>query len=243
MVCSTYSFVKVPLSFSMEVLRMVIPEKSIGQMRQSTLHGIEVSDILPRRYEGGYKLWECSIDLADYVVHCCTKASNSAESLIGSRICGGQVLEAGCGHGIPGIVALLCGADSVCLQDYNFEVLEDLTKYNVVANLTCDQRARVVLAGGDWSLFPSDVKYSCILTSETVYSTDAIDRLHGLFARVLVPRTGIAVVASKRIYFGLSGGVLEFEAVCAARGIFKTTRIATFGEGTVLRDIILVEFA
>ena len=41
----------------------------------------------------------------------------------------------GCGHGILGIMAKKLGASHVCLQDYNQDVIEKLTKYSV--NLNC----------------------------------------------------------------------------------------------------------
>jgi predicted nicotinamide N-methyase len=40
----------------------------------------------------------------------------------------------GCGHGIVGIMAKKLGASYVCLQDYNLDVLEKLTKLTVLLN-------------------------------------------------------------------------------------------------------------
>ena len=45
-----------------------------------------------------------------------------------------RVLELGCGHGLPGVAALLGGAE-VHFQDFNAEVLSALTAPNVAANL------------------------------------------------------------------------------------------------------------
>ena len=45
-----------------------------------------------------------------------------------------RVLELGCGHGLPGVLCLLAGAE-VHFQDYNAEVLAQLTAPNVAANL------------------------------------------------------------------------------------------------------------
>lgn len=44
------------------------------------------------------------------------------------------MLELGCGHGLPGVLCLLAGAE-VHFQDYNAEVLAQLTAPNVAANL------------------------------------------------------------------------------------------------------------
>ena len=55
---------------------------------------------------GGLKVWECSIDLVEYL-------SNYKDCLTGLR-----VLELGCGAGLPGIWAYKHGADHVTFQDY-----------------------------------------------------------------------------------------------------------------------------
>lgn len=44
------------------------------------------------------------------------------------------MLELGCGHGLPGVLCLLAGAE-VHFQDYNAAVLTGLTAPNVAANL------------------------------------------------------------------------------------------------------------
>ena len=61
-------------------------------------------DLIPGEYEGGSKLWECSIDLAQYIVSVSVR---------------GSVLELGCGHGVPGMCALLQGCHPVVFSDYN----------------------------------------------------------------------------------------------------------------------------
>ena len=62
---------------------------------------------------GGFKLWECAVDLANYL--CQQYQINS--SPVGASFCsscpplsGSSVLELGCGHGLPGILLMLCGA-------------------------------------------------------------------------------------------------------------------------------------
>ena len=61
---------------------------------------------------GGFKLWECSVDLAQ---HLCKEYS--LDNLFSNKtdpnldLVGKRVLELGCGHGLPGIVPLLAGAD------------------------------------------------------------------------------------------------------------------------------------
>jgi predicted nicotinamide N-methyase len=57
---------------------------------------------------GGFKLWECAMDLARYLCqHFAIRSlSSAAELTVPSR-----VLELGCGHGIPGILLLLAGSE------------------------------------------------------------------------------------------------------------------------------------
>ena len=79
------------------------------------------SDLVPGLYEGGFRVWEGAIDLtAELLASTCSAAAARTDAGAGSaHICarersgldGTRVLELGCGHGIPGIAALLAGAD------------------------------------------------------------------------------------------------------------------------------------
>lgn len=61
---------------------------------------------------GGFKLWECAVDLAQYLCR-----EYSLDKLITSKtdpnfeLVGRRVLELGCGQGLPGLVPLLAGAE------------------------------------------------------------------------------------------------------------------------------------
>ena len=55
---------------------------------------------------GGLKVWECSVDLCDYLSDC-------GWTMVGSR-----VLELGCGGGLPGMLAAKMGAACVHFQDF-----------------------------------------------------------------------------------------------------------------------------
>ena len=81
----------------------------------------------PGVYEGGLKLWECAIDLTAFL-------SQLPEAEQSQCIRGGTVLEAGCGHALPGIYALQSGARCVHFQDYNSEALEAATVPNIILN-------------------------------------------------------------------------------------------------------------
>jgi len=52
---------------------------------------------------GGFKLWECAIDLVLYL------QQNATTYPIHSKF--QKVMELGCGHGVPGIFALNQGLD------------------------------------------------------------------------------------------------------------------------------------
>uniref|UniRef100_A0A914MA04 protein-histidine N-methyltransferase n=1 Tax=Meloidogyne incognita TaxID=6306 RepID=A0A914MA04_MELIC len=79
-----------------------------------------LTDLENKVYEGGLKIWECSLDLCYFI------DSMSFE--------GFNVLELGCGAGLPSILAALNGASSLTLQDFNDYVLEANTKINFQLN-------------------------------------------------------------------------------------------------------------
>jgi tRNA G26 N,N-dimethylase Trm1 len=87
-------------------------------------------DIVKGKYEGGGKIWECSIDLAKYVYSRFTSSNSSCSSFSSYRP--GLCLELGCGHGIPGLVALRLEYQ-VYFTDFNKEVLR-VTHENVLLN-------------------------------------------------------------------------------------------------------------
>ena len=58
------------------------------------------------------------------------------------------MLELGCGHGLIGIGLLKLGAKSCCFQDYNKDVIEDVTMPN--ATLNDVPSAKCEYASGDW---------------------------------------------------------------------------------------------
>nr|AIW62598.1 conserved hypothetical protein [Scytodes thoracica] len=85
-------------------------------------------DLVPGVYEGGFKVWECSLDLIKYL--------HEANCLVNQL----EVIELGCGSGLPGLLAYHRGCD-VTFQDFNKEVLEYLTIPNVILNTPDDKFA------------------------------------------------------------------------------------------------------
>ena len=194
------------------------------------------TDLEPGVYEGGMKVWECSIDLVIYL------AKHSDLFLTK-----GHVLELGCGHGLPACYVLREGlrrrkesnSDAsgqplmVVFADYNDFVLKDVTLSNIVINTAHIQDAKQViphvkLVAGDWlelsdelrkgstqdTSVPFDGKFDLILAAETLYSEEAARETALFVARHLCPDTGVALVATKRYYFGVGGGTDAFQEAC-----------------------------
>lgn len=89
------------------------------------------TDLVPGVYEGGLKVWECSIDLCRYFVQ-------------KNIVIKGHILELGCGHGLPGIWLLKQAISKsqqslvdtfVTFSDYNEFVIRDVTIPNVAINI------------------------------------------------------------------------------------------------------------
>jgi gamma-glutamylcyclotransferase (GGCT)/AIG2-like uncharacterized protein YtfP len=123
------------------------------------LNELEQLDLVPGRYEGGFKAWECSVDL-------CAHLAEQFDALVGGRS-GLRVVELGCGAALPSLLALELAAradarhgqrapptiSTLWAQDYNRDVLERLTWPNMQLNgLAPLVAARTVrLLAGDWS--------------------------------------------------------------------------------------------
>lgn len=123
---------------------------------------VRASDLLPGIYEGGMKLWEGARDLVDGLLRlhldCPAELLQRVLPLRHSR-----VLELGCGHGLPGIVAALAGAHTVLLQDFNREVAS-MALLNASTNLGLDasNSAMVVAGTSSWPHLPSDLRcFAC----------------------------------------------------------------------------------
>lgn len=191
-------------------------------------------DLIPGIYEGGRKLWECSVDLGKFM----TESQETLDHLKGAR-----VLELGCGHGLPGVCALLLGAASVDFQDYNEDVLYNITSTNVTSNLQAADRKPVRYFCGDWeALVPvlaSGAKYNIILSAETIYSPENQAKLCAAIESCLCPEDGFALVGAKSYYFGVGGGTRQFEALVSKRGKLDSEVVMVFDCGTTNKREIL----
>ena len=125
----------------------------------------EESDLIPGKYEGGFKIWECSHDLG------CIIADYTGILPPNPK----KILELGCGHGLPAIISMLTFDDltEVVFSDFNSEVLEATTWPNILLN--CPQQCdNVRCIAGDWASLSSLIgNYDLILSAETLYTVES----------------------------------------------------------------------
>lgn len=163
-------------------------------------------DIVKGKYEGGGKVWECSIDLCKYITSALTCSTSGS-----SKSC----LELGCGHGFPGITALELGYN-VFFTDFNKDVLPH-TYNNVCYNRGSNKMTCARFFYGDWLSLSNTVlqstydKFDLLLSAETLYSLDACRKVWVMIQRHLSADLGLALIASKKYYFGVGGGTHELE--------------------------------
>lgn len=185
-------------------------------------HADSTTDVIPRVYEGGLKTWECSIDLAQFLISNTTLFDASS------------VLELGCGSALP---SLVLNPPHLILQDYNAQVLESVSAPNLHLNKFSGQ---VRFFCGDWSGLPELLppgSCSLILTSETIYRPENYHFLLNIFKHSLSNRPlSCVLVAAKDYYFGLGGSVEEFSSVARSDG-WVVERIWSHSEG-VPRSIL-----
>lgn len=170
----------------------------------------EDKDIVPGKYLGGLKVWSCAVDLCRFLL-----TSSEAPTLSASD----EVLEVGCGQALPSIAALYHGAARLTLHDFNSEVLESCTKPNLSKNLaTLDTSScalevgRCAFVHGDWDDFWPERTFQLILGSDVTYDEEACKKLGAMLERCLA-KDGVALIATKKYYFGTGGGVEEFQRV------------------------------
>lgn len=234
----------------------------------NVLAGLENTDLQTNVYEGGYKTWECSLDLVKFLLD--RGPRKDLDDLV--RV--NHVVELGCGSAVPSLLLLQYALRNrlgmvFTLADYNEDVVRLVTLPNVVLAwagalaapdsaalfpdgnpvLDADEdhgdlylspeilaafKQHLVAAGislnflsGSWTPTPTFLQLvpsapelnTFILGSETIYSPTSLtafaETIVALMQRV---KTGKAVVAAKRVYFGVGGSVDAFRQECAERG-------------------------
>lgn len=168
----------------------------VGQQCQDVIHGV---------YEGGFKLWEGAIDLVEFL---------DKRKFDGIE----RGLELGCGHGLPGILALQAGV-KMDFQDLNEPVITQVLFPNIVLNDCISQASDSLFLAGDWScLIHPQLKerYDCIFASEVVYRMETFPVLYDCL-EYLLKDTGVAYISGKCFYFGVGGGTQAFHSFVNAR--------------------------
>ena len=173
-------------------------------------------DLVSGSYEGGLKLWECSIDLLRYL-----------KTLELGPL---RVLELGCGHGLPGIYCAQRGCE-VVFQDYNVEVLQCVTANNVIRNLG-ENKARYFY--GPWGDVGHLGEFDLVLTSETIYNPANYE---ALLTAIRTSRARECFVACKGYYFGVGGGMEMFMKAAGEFG-FRTEVVVRIEEIASTRFIL-----
>ena len=104
-----------------------------------TSHCSAEYDVKSGQYEGGSVLWECSLDLIDYLAE--------------KQVSGENVLDLGCGQGTVGIYLARFGSavESVHFTDYNASVIERSLMDSLAPNKQLD--CAVSASSADWSKF------------------------------------------------------------------------------------------
>ena len=252
--------------------KLTIPRRSLFDIRtqlmaeanpdtnnnDTLLSGLNAGDLSSGNYEGGFKTWECAIDLAALAATLDFGSSGKW-----------HVLELGAGSAIPSLVLLLealqgrlgTGGTRFTLCDYNEDVLSLCTLPNVL--LSClsglpdilsevsegedgdidleplagylssgglqqqlnDRHVEVNFMSGSWgdefvdllqtshSSNENEEENILILASETIYSPSSLPHfIRTIMSLLRQKRTGSAraLIAAKKIYFGVGGGIDEF---------------------------------
>ena len=257
------------------------------------ISGLDTGDLTSGYYEGGFKTWECAIDLAAFV----------ADNITLTEDRDWHVIELGAGSGVPSLALLRkvfsttrLGNKSVKFTfcDYNEEVLKLVTMPNVLLSWweLCARRAGIGMqdnpsgeadlddinenmtqkfrtdckgkgvsfnfVSGAWgssfvdqigSSYTSEVavlttqRRVIILASETIYSPASLTAFVKTVADLLRPMKseGTAYIAAKRIYFGVGGGVPEFEQEMRKVGgsVKQVINITDGGVGRVILEVSL----
>ncbi|KAJ5628310.1 hypothetical protein N7490_010538 [Penicillium lividum] len=256
-----------------DIRTQLMAEDTADHENEELIAGLEEGDLKPNFYEGGFKTWECSLDLAKLVAN----ESTTIESLDDSQT-NFHIIELGSGTAVPSLTlfahimkqtAPSQGATPqrkilFTCADYNDDVLRLVTLPNLLltwyhirqqSNMVVEQepapvqpeeelditpelidefkndltRRGIILnfVSGAWSPeFVNLVFSACeaedfktlLLASETIYSPASLKAFSETLLELLRRSSTASVksramIAAKKVYFGVGGGVDEFLAV------------------------------
>jgi predicted nicotinamide N-methyase len=131
---------------------------------------------------------------------------------------GTEVLEVGCGLGLPGIAALSCGL-RVTFSDYDATALR-FAAANARLNGYDDFRTFQF----DWRRPPDDLRAPVVLASDLIYELRNVEPLVALLKKILLPGGLCLMTDQDRV----PSHVLRDEMT--ARGLAYTTQVVRAGE-------------
>jgi len=155
---------------------------------------------------------------------------------------GKEVLDLGCGQGQAGAILLAKGAN-VTFQDFNLNVINEITPQVVKANLylwgtTVVGKDRYI--SGDWDDLSQDVsgRYHIIVTADTVYNIEYYPKLYK-YIRASLKEDGVCINACQAYYYGWGGGDQEFINFVNKYNEFDVTKEEEFDDGRSIKRSIL----
>lgn len=228
----------------------ILVDDWIKSMRFSKIPGLRVnSDLESGKYEGGFKVWEGTYDLLDFVntnQDIINKVINRDEKL--------NVLELGAGASLVSIALWhRMARDRTCdagyeihIQDYNWQVLVSLTLMNYILNVPQETLQNYLESGhikflhGDWGSFECDLRYHLILMSEVIYNKDNYEALHSILVNH-TKKKGYVVMATKDVYFGLTGSLQEWLDFIEEKSFFRLQQEIKVKSNNIPRSIIILK--
>ncbi|KAB8213361.1 hypothetical protein BDV33DRAFT_64366 [Aspergillus novoparasiticus] len=245
-----------------DIRTQLMAEDTADYANEELISGLEKGDITPNIYEGGFKTWECSVDLAKLVAN---------ENILSNADAGDRhIIELGAGTAVPSLTLFAQSLSNskgpsqttrFTFADYNSVVLRLVTLPNLlltwnyivmrqksmsvaraedqVEELELDitpelletfqkdiaeRGISIEFISGAWSPAFVDLVFSSgekakhgtlVLASETIYSPASLrafsETLLALIRRpVRAGGRSRVLLAAKKVYFGVGGGVDEF---------------------------------
>lgn len=203
---------------------------------------VKYTDVLSGIYEGGFKIWEATFDLISYF-------HTQVDSSKFETVC-----DVGCGQGLLGLAAGI--SNPQLSKIYFLDLNQDVLLYSTIPNLSFNFSADFIinnceLISGDWratnfqSLLCLDMnKPNLVLASEVLYNPDYYAALGNLLFFLLSPKNSLALISTKRYYFGVGGGTQAFLSLTKHQfGSNLACEVVTTFENGIsnTRDIISVK--